>query len=501
MSHAELIRVGMTEVADGNSIRMSAPKEVSPLDRPEGLDSSHLVACSNAGLAGPLESPASKATEIDGEGGEDTLDDSSHEPNNQLGGLAVTNGEKTADEAEKVDDVEGEECRQPKLVDEGVGVQEGEAGHVRELVQGGPSEAVPVDEGNSKPSVTEDVTPICESESNQKVVVAVEEPGIAEDPNLQNKLEEKKVGEEQRSLDVSMDRREDIEPEVTEVKVSFKSGVDSLETSEVQHNSNESGEGDRNKEMEMEKTGSGTEADKSSTNVTLKVEDLSKVAGQILVHAADAMTDRMADEMAATLTDDMAEDMAEEVADRMVDEMEEKMTGDVPDKVADEMADRMADEMADRMADEMTDREADKMAGKMANEMVDRMADEMADRMADEMADRMADEMADKMAAEMADELADEMADEVIEGDYGVGEEGQENLPESMEDGNHNEVGDMEEEEEEVEEDGQKMIDDNGEGTNEEQMRFVEELERFFKQRNMEYKAPKFYGLELNVLK
>ncbi|CAM6077321.1 unnamed protein product [Sphagnum tenellum] len=62
-----------------------------------------------------------------------------------------------------------------------------------------------------------------------------------------------------------------------------------------------------------------------------------------------------------------------------------------------------------------------------------------------------------------------------------------------------NEAGEMEEEEQE--EDQKEIQDDGAEGTLEEQMEFVEELEHFFKQRNMEYKPPKFYGLELNVLK
>eukprot|EP00249_Psilotum_nudum_P018850 c26988_g1_i1 orf=723-2252(-) len=38
-------------------------------------------------------------------------------------------------------------------------------------------------------------------------------------------------------------------------------------------------------------------------------------------------------------------------------------------------------------------------------------------------------------------------------------------------------------------------------GTLEEQMAFVRELENFFSERNMEYKPPKFYGLNLNCLK
>ncbi|EFJ16229.1 hypothetical protein SELMODRAFT_445202 [Selaginella moellendorffii] len=42
---------------------------------------------------------------------------------------------------------------------------------------------------------------------------------------------------------------------------------------------------------------------------------------------------------------------------------------------------------------------------------------------------------------------------------------------------------------------------DDGDGTVEEQLAFVKELEKFFRERSMEFKAPKFYGEELNCLK
>ncbi|KAH9562174.1 hypothetical protein CY35_05G058400 [Sphagnum magellanicum] len=191
------------------------------------------------------------------------------------------------------------------------------------------------------------------------------------------------------------------------------------------------------------------------------------------------------------IADIMVDEMGDKIADRMADEM--------ADKVADRMADEMADEIADRVVDEMADKIVDRMADEMADKVADRMADEMADEIADRIADEMADKIADEMAAELADELAEEMVDEVIEADDENVQEGQEIVTESMDDVQTNEAGEMEEEEQE--EDQKEIQDDGAEGTLEEQMEFVEELEHFFKQRNMEYKPPKFYGLELNVLK
>ncbi|XP_024396670.1 uncharacterized protein [Physcomitrium patens] len=215
--------------------------------------------------------------------------------------------------------------------------------------------------------------------------------------------------------------------------------------------------------------------------------------GKTVDETAEKLADKMANRMVNQLADGVADRMADAIADEIADEIADRMADEIANKMADEMADGMADEIANKMADRM----ADEMADRLADEMADRMADEMADRMADEMADRMADEM----AAEMADELADEMADEVIEGVYSRGERAQEN--ERMDDGETHEVGDMEEEQ--MGDDGNKEMDDvdyeDDEGTPDEQMLFVEELERFFKQRNLEYKPPKFYGLELNVLK
>jgi hypothetical protein len=140
------------------------------------------------------------------------------------------------------------------------------------------------------------------------------------------------------------------------------------------------------------------------------------------------------------------------------------------------------------------------IASKVAGGTATKPGDKIADRMVDEMAERLADEM----AAELADELAEEMVDEVIEADNENAQEGQELGTENMDDSPTNEAGEMEEEEEQEEEqegEHKEIQGDNAEGTAEEQMEFVEELEHFFKQRNMEYKPPKFYGLELNVLK
>jgi hypothetical protein len=442
----------MTEVADGNSIRMSAPQEVLPPDGPEGFGSgSNLSACSNATLDRPVNCTADQAKEADIPCGDEVI--------------ASQTGIKPGDSVAHIDKetsslkrVEGEVVEEVAKAGESIpllDVQDvkGSAGEER-------VEPAPIEENHVKVDASE-TTPARKNNSNVEAM-AVQMPVIED-----LKADEKATGEERSTGEAEMDGRQNTGTGNIGVEASLKAKTqeedqETLPSAAITQDEGQQANGNSEvvqEEKKVEEIGTVTDADKASTNLPCEVDE--EVRNQ-----PDDLTDRIANEMANKLTEDMAFEMADEVAGRLREEMAEKMT--------DEMADRMADEMADRMADEMVD------------------------RMADEMADKMADEMADKMAAEMADELADEMADEVIEGQYGMGEGGQGN--ENLEVGETNEVEDMEEEEE-VEEDGQDPIDDNGEGTVDEQMAFVEELERFFKQRKLEYKAPKFYGLELNVLK
>jgi hypothetical protein len=360
-----------------------------------------------------------------------------------------------------------------------------------------------------KADLKEEVTIVGESAPSQDAVQDVvsdvaKTGGEAEDGIMKDKSADQDVGVEQESLPSPIkDERQDAASDSTKVKNSSPAGTQdagqqSLDKSEVFQNG----------VTRMDEAVSAT-----NHTISLSTTTVTKVENEVVNSIADDTSGRAVDETADKLTENTGEKVVDEVADRvpntLADGVADRMADAIAEEIADQIADRMADEIADKMADEMADGIADEMADRMADEMADRMADrmadEMADRMADEMADRMADEMADRMAdemaAEMADELADEMADEVIEGDYGRSEEAHEN--ERMDDGETHEVGDMEEEEE-MAEDVNKAIDDDyedDEGTPEEQMSFVEELERFFKQRNLEYKAPKFYGLELNVLK
>ncbi|KAG0611338.1 hypothetical protein M758_7G133500 [Ceratodon purpureus] len=335
----------------------------------------------------------------------------------------------------------------------------------------------------------------------QDVVSGVDKTGgEAEDVIMKDTSADQDAGVQQESLpSPTKDERQDIASESTTVEEAKSTGTEdaaqqSLHKSEVLQNG----------VTRMVEAVSAT-----NHIISLSATTVTRVENEVVNSIADDTTGRTVDETADKLTEDTGEKLVDEMADRIASKfpggVADRMADAIADEIADQIADRMADEIADKMADEMADGIADDMADRMADEMADRMADEMADRMADEMADRMADEMADRMAdemaAEMADELADEMADEVIEGDYGRSEGGHEN--ERMDEEENHEVGDMEEEEE-MAEDVNKAIDDDyedDEGTPEEQMAFVEELERFFKQRSLEYKAPKFYGLELNVLK
>lgn len=440
----------MTEVADGNSIRMSASQEVLPPDGPEGFGSgNNLSACSNATLDRPVNCTADQAKESDIPCGDEVI--ASHtgiQPEDSVAHIDKETSPLKRVEGEGVEDVA--KAGSPLL-----DVQDVKASAGGEHV-----EAAPIEENHVKVDASE-TTPVRENDSNVEAM-AVQMPVIED-----LKADEKATGKERITGEAEMDGRQNtgtgnIGAEASVKAKTQEEGQETLPSAAITQDEGQQANGDRKvvkEETKLEEICTVTDADKASTNLPCEVDE--KVRNQ-----PDDLTDRIANEMANKLTEDMAFEMADEVAGRLREEMAEKMT--------DEMADRMADEMADRMADEMVD------------------------RMADEMADKMADEMADKMAAEMADELADEMADEVIEGQYGMGDEGQGH--ENMEVGETNEVEDMEEEEE-IEEDGQDPIDDNGEGTVDEQMAFVEELERFFKQRKLEYKAPKFYGLELNVLK
>lgn len=363
---------------------------------------------------------------------------------------------------------------------------------------------------SAKADLKEELTLVGESAPFQDVVQNVvsgvtKTGGEAEDAILKDQSADQDVGVGQESLPSPIkDERHEVAWESTTVRESTLAGTQDVGQQLL----------DKSKVSQNRVTRMDEAVYAMNHTISLSTTTVTRVENEVVNSIADDTTGRIVDEAADKSTEDMGEKLVDGVvggstntfthgvADRMADAIAEEIADQIADKMADEIADKMADEMADGLADDVADRMADEMADRMADEMADRMADRMADEMADRMADEMADRMADEMAAEMADELADEMADEVIEGDYGTGEEAQEN--ERMDDGETHEVGDVEEEEE-MAVDANKVMDDDDyeddEGTPEELMSFVEELERFFKQRNLEYKAPKFYGLELNVLK
>ena len=406
----------MTEVADGNSIRMSAPQEVLPPDGPEGFGSgSNLSACSNATLDRPVNCTADQAKEADIPCGDEVIASQTGTP----AGDSVAHIDK---ETSPLKRVEGEVVEEVAKAGESIPLLDVQ--DVKGSAGGERVEPAPIEENHVKVDASE-TTPARKNNSNVEAT-AVQMP-VTEDL----KADEKATGKERSTGEAEMDGRQNTGTGNIGVEASLKAktqeeGQDTLPSAAITQDEGQQANGNSEvvqEEKKLEEIGTVTDADKASTNLPCEVDE--EVRNQ-----PDDLTDRIANEMANKLTEDMAFEMADEVAGRLREEMAEKMT--------------------------------------------------------------------DKMAAEMADELADEMADEVIEGQYGMGEEGQGN--ENLEVGETNEVEDMEEEEE-VEEDGQDPIDDNGEGTVDEQMAFVEELERFFKQRKLEYKAPKFYGLELNVLK
>ena len=546
----------MTEVADGNPVTMSATQDITSLDRPEGFASSGLSPCSNPALGGTLKTPLEHAvnpetdpqTEVEGGvsgkvtsesnipsgevaashdevplsvekrellvGANDIKDGSVEEPvldapnakfAEDLPAAETAAVKVSAVEVSTLETTAVETSTVENLTAETPAVIISTETHVTETstVETHTTEISTVETHVELPvkNIKEEVALEGESAPLQDVVQDVvsgvaKMGGEAEDAVMKDKSADQNAKVKQEGLSSPIkDQRQDVASESTTVEESALVGT------------RDAGEQSLDKSEVFENGVTRMDEAVSATNhiISLSTTTVTRVDNEVN-SMEDDNTGRTVDDTADKFKEDMGEKLVDEVADRMVnklaDGVADGMADAIADEIADQIADRMADEIADKMADEMADGIADDMADRMADEMADRMAGEMADRIADEMADRMADEMAgrmaDEMAAEMADELADEMADEVIEGDYGRGEGVQ--LNERMDDG----VGDMEEEEE-MAEDANKVMDDDDyeddEGTPEDQMTFVEELERFFKQRNLEYKAPKFYGLELNVLK
>lgn len=534
----------MTEVADGNSVTMSTTQDISPLGRPEGFVSSRLSPCSNSSL-GVVNDSAENAIEPEtdvecGFSGKVTADSNilpgeSAEGHDEVtlsverwkvsvGGndLKASPGSPQCDlqdvkdssieepvldapKAELVKDLPAVEISAVKISALEISIVETYAvetpavenlaveTHAIETSYAGTYAMDLPCTVEFKEEATHEGESIPVPDKVQDMVPDVKIMGDeVEDVTMKVKSAGKDFGGEQESLpSPSENERRDVASESTTVNESPLTGVE-----DAGQQLRDQSEVIRNGETRMDEAVSAT-----NHTTSLSTTGATKVENEVVNSIIDYTTGRTVEETSEKFTEDTGDKLVDEVADRMAnklaDGVADKMADAIADEIADQIADRMADEIADKMADEMADGIADDMADRIADEMADRMADEMADRMADEMADRMADEM----AAKMADELADEMADEVIEGDYGRAEEALEN--ERMDDGETQEVGDMEEEE--MAEDPNKVMKDDDyeddEGTPEEQISFVEELERFFKQRSLEYKAPKFYGLELNVLK
>ncbi|XP_024384089.1 uncharacterized protein [Physcomitrium patens] len=524
----------MTEVADGNPVTMSATKDTLLPGRQEGFVSSGLSPCSNAPVDASSKIRVENVVQAetpsgDGPSGKVILDsdsliqetaagcdevvlsavkqivsDGADDLKTSLGDLQQDSQDITdssieepvvdaskVDVAEELPAVEVLAVKTTIVEKCVIEVSTVEPTSVDNATVEAPAEEAPAEEVAVKADPKEETLIFSESACVQDAVPGATGMRIdAEDHTVEEKSADEGVGGEQNSHPTPLkDERQNVASDSRSVKESPLTGTQATGRQPL----------DESKALLNGETRMGEVVSAGSHAITSSTATGAKAANEVTRSKTGDTTAKTVDETAEKLLDEMPDRVVNQFADGVADSMADALA----DKLADEIADRMADEIVDKMADEMAGGIADDT---IADEIADRMADEMADRMADEMADRMADEMADRVAAEMADELADEMADEmadeVIEGEYGRDERAQEN--EGMVDRETHEVGDMEEEVEMVE-DGNKVMDDDDyeddEGTPEEQMTFVEELERFFKRRNLEYKPPKFYGLELNVLK